>query len=509
MKQSKPQPILEVRHISKAFSGVYALKDITLQIFPGKVTALIGENGAGKSTLMKIVSGVYTEYEGEVWFNNKKVNFKTPKEAGEEGVVIIHQELNLVPHLSVTENLFLGNELLNRFGLLNHSAMNQKAKELLARLHLNINPNTPLHQLRVGQQQLVEIAKALLLDSKVLIMDEPTSAISDHEVKLLFKIIRELKSKGVAIIYISHKLNELFEIADNYTVLRDGCLTGSGNMAGTSRDHLIQMMVGRKLGDAMTKTDSRSPDVILRVDNLCFKNPDNPNDFLVNKVNFTLKKGEVLGICGMMGSGRTEILEAIFGLYPKHVSGTVTIDGKPKGLKHVSDAIKAGIALVPEDRKLQGLILNMDVAKNTSLASLDKISNFDFINKKKEKNISQHYVDKLKTKVNSTKMHVDKLSGGNQQKVVIAKWLATHPKILLLDEPTRGIDIGAKAEIYKLINALSQQGMGVIVVSSELPEILALSDTVLVMSESKQTALMPRSEANEENIMQAAISEKD
>ncbi len=508
-KNNQAVPVLEVRNVSKDFSGVYALRNIDLQIFPGEVTAIIGENGAGKSTLMKIVSGVYTEYEGDVILNGEKVSFKNPKEASEQGVIIIHQELNLIPYLSITENLFLGNEMINRLGFLDYQKMHKKAKELLSRLHLDINPETPLNQLRVGQQQLVEIAKALLLDSKVLIMDEPTSAISDQEVELLFKIINDLKAKGVAIVYISHKLKELFEIADRFTVLRDGEKIGSGIIKGTSQEQLIQMMVGRKLSENMRTGENIQSHEILRVENLCFQNPENKNDLLVNKVSFSLKKGEVLGICGLMGAGRTEVLEAIFGLYPKLTSGKIFVEGKEKQFRNVADAIAAGIALVPEDRKIQGLILNMNVAKNTSLASLEKISRFSFINKKKETELSRDYIQKLNTQVKSPQMEVHKLSGGNQQKVVIAKWLATHPKILLLDEPTRGIDVGAKAEIYKLINELAEKGMGIIVVSSELPEILAVSDTILVLSESKQTATLSRAEATEELIMKAALSEKE
>lgn len=503
------KPVLEVRNVSKDFSGIYALKKVDLQIYPGEVTAIIGENGAGKSTLMKIISGVYTEYDGDVILNGEKVCYKNPKEASEQGVIIIHQELNLIPHLTITENLFLGNELINRFGLLDTPKMHKKAKELLARLHLEIHPNTPLNQLRVGQQQLVEIAKALLLESKVLIMDEPTSAISDHEVALLFQIINDLKAKGVAIVYISHKLNELYEIADRYTVLRDGEKIGSGTMKGTTQDQLIQMMVGRNLSDSLNKGEYIRQKEIFRVENLSLRNPENTKDFLLTNIGFTLRKGEVLGICGLMGAGRTELLEAIFGLYPTFISGKIFVEGVEKQIRSVSDAIGAGIGLVPEDRKLQGLILNMDVTRNTSLASLEKISKFNFINKKREEEISLNFIQKLNTQVKSPKMEVQKLSGGNQQKVVIAKWLATNPKILLLDEPTRGIDIGAKAEIYKLINELAGQGMGIIMVSSELPEILAISDTILVLSESKLTAKLAREEATEEIIMKAALCEKE
>lgn len=509
-KQNKiPKPVLEVRNISKDFSGVYALQNVDLEIFPREVTAIIGENGAGKSTLMKIISGVYPEYEGDVLLNGEKVAFNNPKEAGEQGVVIIHQELNLVPHLSITENLFLGIEKTNRLGLLDYAAMNKQAKALLIRLHLDISPSTPVNQLRVGQQQLVEIAKALLLDSKVLIMDEPTSAISDQEVELLFKIIRELRSKGVAIVYISHKLNELFEIADRYSVLRDGRSMGSGQMKGVTHDQLIQLMVGRDLTNSFQKANTMSTTEVLRVENLTVQNPQNKNDLLVDDVSFTLHEGEILGICGLMGAGRTEVLETIFGLYPKHVSGKISTGGKELKIRRVNDAIAAGIALVPEDRKLQGLVLNMSVAKNTSMASLEQISSFSFIRKKKEEKLSELFIKKLSTKVASSNQTVGKLSGGNQQKVVIAKWLATNPRILLLDEPTRGIDVGAKSEIYRLINELAAQGMGIIMVSSELPEILALSDNILVLSESRLTATLSRTEATEEIIMKAALKEKE
>lgn len=508
-KSIEIKPILEVINVSKDFSGVYALKNVDLQIFPGQVTAIIGENGAGKSTLFKTISGVHTQYEGQVLLNGEENHFKNPKEAAEKGIVIIHQELNLIPHLTITENLFLGQELTNNFGLLDYPKMNKKAKELLGRLQLTINPTTPVNQLRVGQQQLVEIARALLMESKVLIMDEPTSALSDHEAELLFSIINDLKAKGVAIVYVSHKLSELFEIADRYEVLRDGKKIGAGKMEEINRDKLIQMMVGRDIQNSLKKEETESGEDILKVENLCFQNPENRNDFLVNDVSFSLHKGEILGIAGLMGAGRTEILEAIFGLFPKYVSGKISIEGIEINIKRVNDAINAGIALVPEDRKLQGLILEMDVAKNNSLASLDKVSRFGFISNRKEAELCHKFTEKLSIKVSSQKMEVQKLSGGNQQKIVIAKWLATNPKILLLDEPTRGIDVGAKAEIYKLINQLAAQGMGIIMVSSELPEILAISDKILVMSESKLTAVLKREEASEERIMEAALVEKE
>jgi len=502
-------PVLEIRNVSKSFSGVYALKDVGLQIYSGEVTAIVGENGAGKSTLMKIISGIYPDYEGLVLLNGEKVHFKNPKEAAQRGIVIIHQELNLIPHLSIAANLFLGNEPINKFGLLDKAGMNRKAKELLGKLHLDLNPETPLGELRVGQQQLVEIAKALLVDSKVLIMDEPTSAISDSEVALLFKIINYLKSKDVAIVYISHKLNELDQIADHYMVLRDGVSIGAGNMADVTHDQLIGMMVGREILNKARETAPAFSGEILRVESLSLRNPENKDKFLVNGISFTLHRGEVLGICGLMGAGRTELLEAIFGVHPTLVSGKIVVDGQEQKFGSINDAIRAGIALVPEDRKQQGLILNMNVLKNTTLASLSGVSKYGFIKRKKEEAISQKYVDKLKTKVSSQQQEVVLLSGGNQQKVVLAKWLATHPKILLLDEPTRGIDVGAKAEIYKLIHELANQGMGIVVVSSELPEILMVSHTILVMADSKQTAILPRAEATEEIIMKCALQKNE
>lgn len=503
------KPILEIKQVSKDFSGVYALKDVSMRFFPGQVTAIIGENGAGKSTLMKIVSGVHTRFEGELVYNGRSIRFKNPKQAAENGVVIIHQELNLIPHLTVAENLFLGQEITGRTGLLDYPKMNKKTSELLGKLQLDIDPATPLSRLRVGQQQLVEIARALLFESKVLIMDEPTSAISDHEVELLFSIINDLKSKGVAIVYISHKLDELFEIADRFEVLRDGENAGSGIIKNTTADRLIQMLVGRDIKDTSSKKDFDRGKELLKVENLCFVNPQNRADYLVRNVSFTLRKGEILGIAGLMGAGRTELLEALFGLFPKHVSGEITIEGIKQNIKSVGDAIAAGIALVPEDRKLQGLIMNMNVAQNTSLASLRTVSRLGIISRKKEDKLSREFSKKLKTHIPSKDIEVRKLSGGNQQKVVIAKWLATHPKILLLDEPTRGIDVGAKAEIYKLITDLAAQGMGIVMVSSELPEILALSNTIIVLSESKPTGRFSREEATEEKIMKAALVEKD
>ncbi len=501
-------PVLEVKNISKSFSGVQVLKDLSIRVMPGQVTALTGENGAGKTTLMKIISGVYTEYHGKILLNDKEVKFRGTKDAADKGIIIIHQELNLVPYLSIAENIFMGREPLNRFGMIDYPRMHLRTRELLSQLQFDADPALRVSRLKVGQQQIVEIARALLFDPSILIMDEPTSALSDHEVELLFRIINDFKNKGAAIIYISHKLDELFRIADNYCVLRDGELVASGNISDTSREQMIQMMVGRKISDDRIEKKELSFTEILRVENLSMKNPQNKKNSKINNISFSLKKGEILGICGLMGSGRTEVLEAIFGLHPESVSGKIFIEGKETKIRDVKDAIGNGIAMVPEDRALQGLIMGMDLAKNTSLASLEKICRLSFIDKKKETELADHYKEKLRIQVPSAGIEVRKLSGGNQQKVVISKWMATNPSILLLDEPTRGIDVGAKEEIYDLIREMADQGMGIIVVSSELPEILRISDNIIVLSESRQTANIKRSEATEERIMKAALVEK-
>ncbi len=500
-------PVLEARSVSKAFSGNYALREVNLKIYPGKVNAIVGENGAGKSTLMRIVSGEYREYAGEILLGGEVVRFASPREAEERGIVIIRQELNLVPQLTVAENIFLGREPLTRAGLIDSREMNRKTAALLQRLRLEIAPSTPVYRLRVGQQQLVEIARALHLESKVLIMDEPTSAISDKETELLFTIIRELRSRGVAIVYISHKLDELFRIADRFTALRDGRNAGEEEMAAATRDGIIRMMVGREMTAGQAPESSSSGEILLKVGGLNFRNPRLKKEYLVREASFHLCRGEILGISGLMGAGRTELLEALFGLHPALVTGTLEIDGQPVRIRSVADAIRAGMALVPEDRKLQGLVLDMNVTENTTLAILKKMTRRFLLDRRKEQALTREMAGKLHTRLASADMKVKYLSGGNQQKVVLAKWLATHPRILLLDEPTRGIDVGAKAEIYALVRELAANGLGIILVSSELPEILALSDRILVIARSRITAAFSRQEATGEVIMKAAIPE--
>lgn len=496
--------MLVVENISKHFSGVAALDNINLEIHAGEVTAIVGENGAGKSTLMKILSGVYADYEGRVLLRGKLVTFSSPKHAQECGIAIIHQELNLIPYLSITENIFLGREL-TAWGGLDKKAMRLKTLELLKRLKLNLDPDTLVVDLKVGQQQVVEIAKALLTESEVIIMDEPTSAISDNEVKVLFEIINDLRKENKAVVYISHKLDELFKIADRYVVLRDGKLIESGRMKDVQTNDIIRKMVGREVRLVRNRSSKAQNCELLEVEKLYLKNPERSGEYLLNDISFCLNKGEILGVFGLMGAGRTELLEAIFGQHPKYTSGAIRIGGKEYTYSSSIEAIKAGLALVPEDRKKDGLVLGLDVQKNIAITTLKEREVLGLLHMGMETELCEKYRSDLNIKSSSGKQTAGSLSGGNQQKIVIAKWLATHPKILLLDEPTRGIDINAKNEIYKLMLDLTGQGLGIIMVSSELPEILAVSDRVMVLSEGNVTAQIAIEEATEENILKAAI----
>lgn len=500
--------MLTAENISKRFSGVTALNQVNLQLTGGRVTAIIGENGAGKSTLMKILSGVYADYEGKLIFKGETVRFKNPREAQQAGIAIIHQELNLIPYLSITENLFLGREIRNSWGFLDKPAMRQKAAELLKKLQLSLPPDTLIADLKVGQQQVVEIAKALLYNAEVIIMDEPTSAISESEVEVLFGIIAELKRENKAIAYISHKLNELFKIADCYTVLRDGKTIESGAMTGITHDELIRKMVGREIDMVRNSNDIKEKNALLKVEGLCLNKAGAKSKQVLKNICFELNSGEVLGIFGLMGAGRTELTEALLGTCPDLVTGTVTLGGQVVKFRSAAAAIKAGMALVPEDRKKDGLILGLDVKTNISLSSLTNLQHATgLLNHGAEMELAQKYISALKIKTPSEKQTVKNLSGGNQQKIVLAKCLATNPKVLMLDEPTRGIDINAKNEIYKLIAELAASGLGIIIVSSELPEILAISDRILVMADGKITAEFDAATATEDNILKAAIAD--
>ncbi len=497
--------VLQAKGISKRFGGIKALDNVSLDIYKGQVNAIVGENGAGKSTLMKVLTGIYQDYDGQIILDGHKITFINPKEGQNNGITIIHQELNLIPYLSVAENVFLGREFINRFGLIDYKKMYSETKKLLKRLDLNINPRIQVSSLKIGQQQIIEIAHALSLDARIVIMDEPTSAISDHEIKVLFDLIRSLKAQGVAIVYITHKLDELFEIADSVTVLRDGKLIGSSSIDDVTHDDIVRMMVGRDIKDFFIKSNVTKSEEVFSVRDMCLAHARRQDDYVVNHVSFTVKAGEVLGLFGLMGAGRTELLETIFGLHPKRSSGSIFIDGREVKVNSPSEAINFGIGFITEDRKLEGLVSLMTVAASISLASIEQTERFGFLSATLETRLAQDYVERLRIKTPSVQQIVENLSGGNQQKVIIAKWLATNPRILLLDEPTRGIDVNAKNEIYRLISELTQEGLAIVMVSSELPEIMAIADRIIVLSEGKQTTEFSHLQATEELIMKAAI----
>ncbi|GAB3525598.1 sugar ABC transporter ATP-binding protein [Emticicia fontis] len=494
--------MLKAINISKSFPGVKALNEVNLTFYPSKVNAILGENGAGKSTLLKILTGVYTDYEGEILLNEKPVRFKNIKDAQKAGIAIIHQELNLIPALNIVENLFLGQEIRNSWGLLDTPKMTQITKELLAKLQLTISPNTLVENLKVGEQQLIEIAKALLADAQVILMDEPTSALSDKEIENLHRIIADLKKEGKTIVYISHKMDELFRIAESYTVMRDGNSIDAGEMGHTTEQDLIRKMVGREVLIQKKQANNIATKTLLSIKQITLPHPTIKTRNLLDNISFELKEGEILGIFGLMGAGRTELLETIFGLNASKSTGNISISNQAVNIKSPKDAIKHGVAFVTEDRKTEGLVLGMNVASNISLTTLPENS---ILNAKSEQELAKDYISALAIKTPSAQQLCVNLSGGNQQKVVLAKWLATNPRILMLDEPTRGIDINAKKEIYEIIKKLAAEGKSIIVVSSEIPELLALADRILVMAEGKLKAEFSAEEAHEDKLLKAAI----
>jgi ribose transport system ATP-binding protein len=496
---------LEARGISKSFPGVRALDSVGLTLRSGRLTALLGENGAGKSTLMNVFAGVFPPDAGELRVAGKPVRFTSPRQAIDHGIATIFQELNLAPTLSVAENIFLGREPLRRGGLIDYAVLNRNAAAWLKQLDLNVPPTTPVERLRVGQQQVVEIAKALVGDARILIMDEPTSAITEREIEVLFQRIADLKRQGVAIAYITHKLEELTRIADDVAVMRDGRMIATAPLSELSRDDVVRMMVGRDLVGTRSRPLTTIGEEALRVENLTLRHPTRPHDFLVDRVSFRVRQGEVLGIFGLMGAGRTELLECLFGLHGRASSGEVFIGGRRAVLRSPADAIANGLALAPEDRKRDGLVMSMSVAENASLASLDRAERFGFIQSRAEQAQVRSCLERFRVKTPSLRQPIRDLSGGNQQKVILGKWLATGPKVLLLDEPTRGIDVHAKKEIYAFINELTSDGLAVVVVSSELPEILTLSDRILVLCEGRLIEEFARTDATEEAIMHAAL----
>jgi ribose transport system ATP-binding protein len=495
---------LEMREITKRFGGVHALEGVTFRARAGEVHSLCGENGAGKSTLMKILAGAITDYQGQILLNGTPVAFGGPKDAEDAGVRIIHQELNLVPDLSVAANIFLGREMTNRFGLVDDRAMEARARAMFDRLGAPINPKASVGDLRIGDQQMVEIAKALMFDAAILIMDEPTSAISDTEVARLFRVINDLRCAGTTVIYISHKMNEVFTLSDSVTVLRDGRFVATAARAETEPARVVRWMVGREIAGLSFAPHKATGKETLRVDGLSLPSRPGSGRPSLSGLNFGVRAGEIVGIAGLLGAGRTELLEALFGASAEAPHGSIILDGNPVSFRRPDEAIASGVALVTEDRKTLGLFDQMTVAENITLARLNRLTTAGLVDPRREAEaVAQSIVD-LSIKTAGGRAAITSLSGGNQQKCIIARWLLTGPKLLLLDEPTRGIDVGAKAEIYVLIRRLADLGMAILMTSSELPELLTVSDRILVLCEGRLTAELPRSEATEETIMDAA-----
>jgi rhamnose transport system ATP-binding protein len=487
-----------MKDIKKYFYGVKALDGVDFKIRTGEVHALIGENGAGKSTLVKILAGVHQPTAGTVIFNDKPVQFPSPQVSQRAGISAIHQEATMFLELSIAENIFMGHHIRNKSnGLLSWKEMKSKTQTLLDKLELNIHPDTKVKNLSVAQRHMVEVAKALSLNAKIVIMDEPTSALTLKEVEYLYKIIKKLKSEGKAIIFISHKFEEVFEIADYFTVLRDGKYIGEGKIADITIDKIVQMVIGRSLEQMYPKLEVEQGDIILKVENLTkigiFKN-----------VSFELHKGEILGFFGLVGAGRSEVMQTIFGIDSK-TSGEVFINGAKINITNPSDAMNYGLAYLPEDRQIQGAILAMNIRENITLPIIDRISRHIFLDHNREFEITDEYGKYIEIKASGWEQLVEDLSGGNQQKVVLAKWIATKPRILIMDEPTKGIDVATKATVHNFISELAKQGIAVILISSELPEILGMSNNIIVMHEGVVTAKFTREEANSKKIIRAAI----
>ena len=475
---------IEMRGIDKSFGSNQVLKQAGFTLESGEVHALMGENGAGKSTLMKILTGVYTKDAGTVLVDGKEVNYKNPQEAEKAGIVFIYQELNVMFDLTVEENLFMGKEIHGRFGICDKKAMQKKAQEALNILGVNISPKTVMAELSVGQQQMVEICKALMADAKVIIMDEPTAALTQSETAALFKV------------YISHRMEEIFELCDRITVLRDGSYIGVKNIPETNMNEIVKMMIGREIGERYPSRNVKIGKEVLKVKGLTRKGT-------FHDVNFSVRAGEVLGVSGLMGAGRTEIMQAIFGNL-SYESGTIEIDGKEVKISNPRQAMEHGIGFITEDRKTEGLMLDKSIRENISLCNLRRISKSSVISREAEKNMVAEAIKDLHIKCFGAYHECNNLSGGNQQKVVLAKWILTNPKILILDEPTRGVDIGAKKEIYSIINKLAAQGVAIIMVSSELPEVLGMSDNIMVVREGEVRGIISYEEANQERVMTLA-----
>ena len=492
-------PILEMRQIRKTFPGVVALDKVDFELRRGEVHILLGENGAGKSTLMKILSGAYQKTEGKIILDGAEVEIKNPKHAQTLGISTVYQEFNLIPHLSIGENIFLGREPVRFAGLIDQRAILQEAKSALSGLGLTLNPRKSVKELRVAEQQMVEVAKALSLDARILIMDEPTAALTEHEITELFATIRRLKDKGVSIVYISHRMEELFEIGDRVTVLRDGRSVGTYAVRDISKTELIRLMVNRELTELFPKEHATRGAEVLRVERLSTKSG-------LKEISFSLHKGEVLGVAGLLGAGRTELARAIFGL-DEISSGSIYVNGVVRKMSSPRSAIKSGIGFLTEDRKSQGLVLPLSVERNLCLSSVDKFSRWGIMHSSEERQAATRYVEELRIKTPSLDQKVVFLSGGNQQKVVLSKWLCSQAEVFIFDEPTRGVDVGAKAEIYQLMNRLTASGVAIMMISSELLEVLGMSDRVMVMRGGRIAGEFSARECTQERILQCALGE--
>ena len=497
-----------MRHISKNFGGVRALRDVSLVAPAGEVHAICGENGAGKSTLMKILAGAIVEYDGEIVLAGRPVRFAGPRDAEDAGIRIIYQELNLVPQLTVADNIFLGREPVRGGPLrwLDERTMEQRTRQLFDRLGAPIVPRARVGDLRIGDQQMVEIAKALAFRASIVIMDEPTSALSDQEVARLFRVIEDLRKSGATVLYISHKMNEVFRLADRVTVLRDGQFVATATRAEITPDQVVRWMVGREIAALDYKPHPIEPRAILEIEGMSMAAPPGSGRPNLQGITLSARAGEVVGVAGLLGAGRTELLEAIYGATPTTPEGTIKLEGRPVRFGHPDEAIRAGVAMVTEDRKTLGLFDRMTVAENVTLRRLPELTfpGTPLVNPRAEREAVAWSIKELSIKTDGGDAPITSLSGGNQQKCIIARWLLVQPRLLLLDEPTRGIDVGAKSEIYQLIRRLAGQGRAILMTSSELPELLAVADRIIVLCEGRITAEIPRAEATEEAIMHAA-----
>lgn len=500
--------MLQMEHISKSFSGVKVLDDVYFDLDPGEVHVLAGENGAGKTTLIKILAGVHTDYEGDIRLNGQSIRFKNPHDAAESGISAIHQDMSLISAMNVVDNIFLGREQTIGNLWMDYRSQTEKAQNLIDQLGIDVNLNMPVEEYPVSVRQMIEIAKALAYDARIIIMDEPTSALNELEVKRLFQIIHDLKEKKYGIIYISHRMEEIYEISDRITVLRDGKHIGTARSDDLTPQELIRWMVGREINQQFPERTPSASGERLKVENIYVPDPTGTKSWVVEDVNLSLKSGEILGIAGLRGSGKSELFRGLFGTFGKNIEGTVKLDGKSFRIHSPLQSIKQGLVLLTNDRKGTGLVLPMNIIRNISLSSLREYSPSGWMQVQKEKNAGLGHIEAFGIKAQSMYQEVGTLSGGNQQKVVLAKWLETRPNVLLLDEPTLGVDVGAKHDIYSLMNQWTAQGMAILLITSELPELLAMSDRIMVMHRGRITAEFAKDEATQEKITRAAMGDE-